>query len=319
MIIGCKEQLTLHYIRLVEVGGVLDNFKLLYLCVKIAILKKGFFFLTSVSFVLCYSLEKATQWQIMWPSGLHNLGNTCFMNCALQCLIHCAPLQRYFLRDVGHSHQACELIRKTINGTSIVDAEKKEKHSSCLACEMDRLLLEMFGLSINMDALGVLSETSNYFSSRTHRQRRLFAEKKSLRRMGGEISRFGAFEEDITIDIRKENNAVASSLDAMVDTSPKTKMAFVPSRMLTEAWSCGDMNHLAGYEQKDAQEFLQAFLNNMGKQMKFFSEQIFSLRSQGRSATMSSARRQDDSDDAGEQCGKIYRICLSNCCISFYC
>eukprot|EP00753_Platysulcus_tardus_P011403 PLAT3287.32.p2 GENE.PLAT3287.32~~PLAT3287.32.p2 ORF type:complete len:1011 (-),score=581.16 PLAT3287.32:1690-4506(-) len=31
--------------------------------------------------------------------GLHNLGNTCFMNSMLQCLSHCGPLTSYFLDD----------------------------------------------------------------------------------------------------------------------------------------------------------------------------------------------------------------------------
>jgi len=33
------------------------------------------------------------------PVGLNNLGNTCFINAPVQCLMHVKPLTRYFLRE----------------------------------------------------------------------------------------------------------------------------------------------------------------------------------------------------------------------------
>lgn len=48
----------------------------------------------------------------------------------------------------------------------------------------------------------------------------------------------------------------------------------VTSEMLTSAWNCGGMNHLAGYDQRDAHEFLHGFLDNMSKHDQEFHHRV---------------------------------------------
>ena len=37
--------------------------------------------------------------EIKGVSGLHNLGNTCYLNASIQCLRHCTDLSKYILSN----------------------------------------------------------------------------------------------------------------------------------------------------------------------------------------------------------------------------
>ena len=42
------------------------------------------------------------------PVGLYNIGNTCYMNCTLQCLMATETIQSYFLESAGHDSHTCK-------------------------------------------------------------------------------------------------------------------------------------------------------------------------------------------------------------------
>lgn len=153
-----------------------------------------------------YQYQNGATTRLTAPTGLYNLGNTCFMNGVLQCLMHCVPLQEYFLNDIGHDAQSCRLARATAEPPQAI----------CLGCELDTLFLKGLGSSMGKDVVGALEE-----------------EEDPLRR----------FEE----------------------TSTEKGLPLIPSELLTAAWKSGGMDHLAGYEQRDAHEFLQALLDLVGK------------------------------------------------------
>ena len=183
------------------------------------------------------------------PVGLYNLGNTCYMSCILQCLMSLAPLQKYFLHQVRHDHNVCQLLRSTMpertNLEKNVESEKNTVKSNgslsfCLACEIDKLFLSYYGSTIGMDVIKAIKEDSSTTSSST-------------------------------IELSSGRN-----------TNDEKGIPVAPSDFLQASWQCTGMSHLAGHEQRDAHEFLQAFLDIMGKHCVKYDQSVREMREEGR-------------------------------------
>jgi len=152
------------------------------------------------------------------------MGATCFMSAILQCLVHCLPVQRYFLREIGHNHQACKMYRdKAASATKSADGDTRKnsktesapkQESICLACEVDKLVLQYYGSANGVDVSSLAIDSS--------------------------------------LDGRRTNGQLLKG-DPLIT-----------AEMLAAAWKCGGMSHLAGYEQRDAHEFLHGFLEGLG-------------------------------------------------------
>jgi hypothetical protein len=143
-------------------------------------------------------------------------------------MIHCVPLQRYFMKDIGHNHKSCRTYRSlSPTGKKPTDAPNAPD-DICMACEMDSLFLEYYKRTTGRDVNEILDD--------------LAKSKMSAADTFAEISR------------RDE------------ESCPKGE-PMVIDKMLHVAWKSSGMNHLAGYDQRDAHEFLHAFLDILGKQI----------------------------------------------------
>ena len=150
---------------------------------------------------------------------MYNLGNSCYMTAILQCLSHCAPVQQYFLEQIGHPYRSCSIYQEHF--------EKKNVKSYCLACEMDKLFVSYFE-SCNGCTVAPL--------------------------------------------LKAERMQVTSDSESPVYQAKNKGEPLVPSDMLTVAWRC--MPQVAGYEQRDAHEFLHSFLDVLGKHCRQFRVRV---------------------------------------------
>jgi ubiquitin C-terminal hydrolase len=159
------------------------------------------------------------------------------MSAILQCLLHCTSLQRYFLRDVGHDHESCAIYRSMEglgNAPAFARGKSKQAMNVCLACEMDKIFLQNLSSTTGVDVLTAVS-----------------------RRLPNEV-------------FAPSSNGDKSRRTTLV----KRGEPLIPSTMLTSVWKCGGMKHLAGYDQRDAHEFLHSFLEILGEHVKLYRSNV---------------------------------------------
>jgi ubiquitin carboxyl-terminal hydrolase 22/27/51 len=135
------------------------------------------------------------------------------------------------MKDIGHNNKSCRMYRNLPpnKGKKQSDtATSSRKEDVCLACEMDSLFLEYYRRSTGSDVVSILNDLAE--------------------------SQLTAADTFLEISRRDE------------ESYPKGEPIII-DKLLVAAWRSSGMNHIAGYDQHDAHEFLHAFLDILGRQI----------------------------------------------------
>lgn len=221
-----------------------------------------FIFLISSAFAIFFAFSpplptppaQLNRCQIIVPVGFYNLGHTSAMSAVLQCLIHCIPLQQFFLNDIGYHYEASRIYSAMDTPDEMIPSSTKTAHVTkkqssysvrrskskesevFLASELDKVFLRYFSSSIGYDAFSVLDKTSK--------------------------------------PKKHQPNALSNKDSNHISISFYQGQPLLLSDMLHAVWNCQDMRRIARYEQRDAHVFLLGFINNIGKGIEKYYDMV---------------------------------------------